>query len=196
MPTVPFASIFRALGCAVTALAAILFTSAPALSSTLWEWRYSGSGVTASGTLTTVNSPDRSGGYLITGITGTRGKETVTGLQPAGTSIPGNQPYIVDNLVYRDSGPQLTVHGLGFSTSSGNYSNIFYADFLPTPGYLEFFSTPPFGGSDHTELPVQFSATPESVPEPASFALTLIALAIAGCRRLAAGRLFHPAQWP
>lgn len=179
----PFALRRRACEFAVTTFAAMILTSAPALSSTLWNWDYSGSGITAKGTLTTADNPDGSGGYLITSITGTRSGETITGLQPTGTSIPGNQPYIVDNLVFRGSGPQLTSDGFGFSTSGGNYANVFYADFLPTPGYLEFFSRPPFSGSDSTELPVQFSATPESVPEPASFALVLVALVTAGFRR-------------
>jgi hypothetical protein len=178
----PFALLCCACRFAVTACAAIILTSAPALSSTLWNWEYAGSGSIANGTLTTVDNPDGSGGYLVTAIAGTRNGETITGLQPAGTSIPGNQPYTVDNVVFLGSGPQLTVHGLGFSTSGGNYSNLFYADFLPVPGYLEFFSYPPFSGSDHTELPVQFSATPESVPEPATFALTLFAIVMAGSR--------------
>lgn len=141
-----------------------------------------GAGITASGTFTTVSAANANGGYLITGITGTRNGKAITRLQPPGTSIPGNEPYTVDDLVFHASGPQLTSHGFGFATADGNYSNPFYADFLPTPGYLEFFSMP---GVGHTELPVVFSATPVSTPEPATYVLVFGALvAISGGRYL------------
>jgi hypothetical protein len=143
----------------------------PAAASTLWNWNYSTSGVNASGTFTTVESPDSNGGYLITGITGTRNGQTITGLQAPGTWIPGNEPYVVDNLVFLGPGPQLTSAGFGFSIAGGSYSNPFYAGFLSPPVYLEFFSTPP----THTELPIAFSATPVPTPEPATTALVLMA---------------------
>jgi hypothetical protein len=38
--------------------------------------------------------------------------------QPAGSPIPGNEPFSVDNLVRLDS-PQLTVHGFGCAVASG-----------------------------------------------------------------------------
>jgi hypothetical protein len=84
------------------------------------------------------------------------------------TSIPGNEPYTVDNLVFLGPGPRLTTHGFGFSMSDGSYSNPFYASFLPTPEYLELFSMPAIG---HTELAVAFSAMPVSTPEAAAFAV-------------------------
>src|SRR4051812_3887966 len=179
----------------LAALAVVTLTTATATASTLWHWGYSGSGITASGTFTTVDSPDGNGGYLIVGITGTRNGETITGLQAPGTSIPGNEPYTVDDLVFPGPGPQLTKDGFGFSTADGNYANPFYADFLATPGYLEFFSTPPFTvgspGSEDTELPVQFSAAPVSTPEPATYALVLGALALVWLRRVLDDRCFR-----
>ena len=163
----------------LTALPAILLLTAPAKASKLWNWHYSASGITASGTFTTVDNPNADGGFLITDITGTRNGLSITGLQRTGTSIPGNEPFTVDNLVFPGPGPQLTSHGFGFSISNGDFSNPFYADFLPTPGYLEFLSIQPTnGGSDHTELPIQFSATP--VPEPAT-CLLIIGSALALC---------------
>ena len=90
-----------------------------------------------------VDNPSADGGFLITNITGTRNGLGITGLQRTGTSIPGNEPFVVDNLVFSGPGPQLTSHGFGFSISNGDFSNPFYADFLPTPGYLEFLSDPP-----------------------------------------------------
>lgn len=152
---------------------AVAALAIPSAASTLWNWDYSGSGITASGTFTTVSIPNADGGYLITGITGTRNGKSITGLQAAGTSIPGNEPFTVDNLVFLGPGPQLTKDGFGFSISDGNFSNPFYADFLPTPEYLEFFSMPGIG---YTELPVVFSASPVAVPEPATFALIFGAL--------------------
>ena len=167
----PFAARSNSASFALTSIAVITFAVLPANASILWDWNYAGSGITASGTLTTLDTPDGAGGYLITAITGTRNAETITGLQPTGTAIPGNEPFAVDNLVFAGAGPQLTSHGFGFSTSGGNYSNPFYADFLPAPGYLEFFSKPPFTngapGSEDSELPVQFSAAPVLTPEPA-----------------------------
>ena len=127
---------------------------------------------------TATDTPDANGGFLITAITGLRNGITITGLQPTGTAIPGNEPYAVDNLISLGPGPQLTKSGFGFSTADGNFSNPFFADFLPSPEYLEFFSTPPFTddgqGPGDSELPVQFNATP--VPEPAPFVLASVCL--------------------
>lgn len=144
----------------------------PASASTIWDWSYTGAGITANGTFTTLSTPEASGGYLITAVSGTRNGQRITGLQPPGTWIPGNEPYAVDDLVFAGPGPQLTHYGFGFAISGGTYSNPFYADFLPSPEYLEFFSNP---GVGHTELPVVFSATP--VPEPGTAALFVLALA-------------------
>ncbi len=104
-------------------------------------------------------------------------EKAITALQQTGTWIPGNEPYAVDNLILPGPGPQLTKQGFGFALADGTYSNPFYADFLPTPAYLEFYSMP--DSSSSTELPVTFSATP--IPEPATFALLLAALAFGCC---------------
>lgn len=153
-------------------LIGIAAVALPAHASTIWSWNYSGAGIIASGTVTTLDSPDAQGGYLITAITGTRNGETIVALQPAGTWIPGNEPYAVDNLVFAGSGPQLTKAGFGFALADGTYSNPFYADFLPTPGYLEFYSLP--NSDSSTELPVAFSATLVPAPEPATLTLLLL----------------------
>ena len=123
---------------------------------------------------------------LITGITGTRNGEIITGLQPVGTPIPGNEPFAVDNLV-RIGAEQLTGDGFGYSTSGGNYASPFFADFLPTPGYLEVFSAPPFIpgfenlGPEDSELEVIFSSTP--VPEPETALLMIIGFGALGLLR-------------
>jgi hypothetical protein len=142
-----------------------------ASASLIWGWNYSGADVVASGTFTTNDTSDGSGFYLITGITGTRNGGTITGLQPTGTPIPGNEPFAVDNLVSLN-GPQLTHNGFGYAATGGNYANPFFADFLSPPRYLEFFSAPPFT----SELPISFSATLTTVPEPGIYALLLVGL--------------------
>jgi hypothetical protein len=154
-----------------------LISSTASPAATLWNWNYSGTGISASGTFTTEDRPNANGGFLITAITGIRNGSAITGLQPTGTAIPGNEPFLVDNLVFLQPGQQLSKDGFGFSTADGNFTNPFFADFLPTPAYLEFFSTPPFNGGqgpDDSELPVQFSAAP--VPEPTTSTLVFAAV--------------------
>lgn len=163
-------------------LAAFVFTlvGTAASASTLWNWTYTAPTITASGTFTTDDVPAATGGYLITGITGTRNGSPIIGLQPTGTAIPGNEPFDVDNLVFLQQGPQLTKAGFGFATADGNFANPFFADFLLVPSYLEFFSTPPFNdggqGPGDSELPIQFSASP--VPEPSFSVVIACALAL------------------
>ena len=158
---------------AVVGVLSLAATSMTAGASTMWSWDYSGSGITASGTFITASSPDAGGGYLITGIAGTRNGEMITGLQAPGTAIPGNEPFTVDDVLFPGPAPQLTSGGFGFALADGTFSNPFYADFLPTPEYLEFFSIP---GVGYTEVAVSFFATPVVTPEPATFGLAFGAL--------------------
>ncbi|QKQ72332.1 PEP-CTERM sorting domain-containing protein [Nostoc sp. TCL240-02] len=169
---------------ALTTTSGLVFGTMQTASALAWNWNYSGTGIEAIGTFTTDNTPDDLGFYQILGITGTRNGETITGLQPVGTPIPGNEPFNVDNLISLNN-QQLTVDGFGYSTSAGNYSNPFFASFLPTPSYLEVFSVPPltpgFGnlGTEDSQLPISFSASIIAVPEPTSI-LSLFALATFG----------------
>jgi hypothetical protein len=168
----------RPIWLALLSVAAWSATVGQASASLNWDWNYSGTGVVASGTFTTNDTPDGSGFYLITGITGMRNGETITGLQPTGTAIPGNEPFAVDNLVSLN-GPQLTHNGFGYAATGGNYANPFFADFLSPPRYLEFFSAPPFTGGlgpEDSELPISFAATLTTVPEPETYALLLVGL--------------------
>ncbi|MCF4965747.1 PEP-CTERM sorting domain-containing protein [Nostoc sp. CMAA1605] len=171
----------------VTTLAAtsgLTFGTINAASALTWKWNYSGAGITASGNFITNETADNLGFYQILGITGTRNGETITGLQPTGTPIPGNEPFEVDNLISLNL-QQLTGDGFGYSTSGGNYSSPFFASFLPIPGYLEVFSAPPLTpgsenlGIEDSELPISFSASIITVPEPTSI-LSLFALATLG----------------
>ncbi len=141
----------------------------PAEALLLWNWSYSGTGVSASGTLTTNDAPDAAGFYQIVGITGTDNGATITGLQPTGTAIPGNEPYAVDNLVSAAE-PHLTTHGFGFSLANGNYANPFYNGST----YYEYLSVPPYVNGAGPERPVPFSAA--IVPEPSAASLMLVGL--------------------
>ena len=174
--------------CAAIALGLCLALAAPAQASLLWSWSYSGTGISAGGTLTTADTADSQWLFQIVGITGTRNGQTITGLQPTGTAIPGNEPFAVDNLLSA-SGPQLTGNGFGYAIADGTFANPFFADFLSPASYLEFFSAPPFTsgiGPEDSELPVHFTA---AVPEPASAGLVVTALvglvALRRCRRRA-----------
>ncbi|MEH1853987.1 MAG: PEP-CTERM sorting domain-containing protein [Nostoc sp.] len=158
---------------ALTTISGLAFGKMQTAFALNWNWNYSGTGIAANGTLTTNDTPNDLGFYLISGITGTRNGETITGLQPAGTPIPGNEPFNVDNLISLNT-QQLTGDGFGYSTSGGNYSNPFFASFLPTPGYLEVFSAPPIIpgfenlGLEDSQLPISFSASIITIPEPTS----------------------------
>lgn len=164
------------------ALAALCAVAAPqARADIVWNWSYSGAGITAGGTLTTADAPDAQGFHQITGITGARNGQAITGLYPTGSAIPGNEPYALDNLVRAEGQDRLTVHGLGFALADGSHANPFFADFLPTPGYLEVLTT---AGGGFSEVPIVFTASP--VPEPAALALVLAGLGVLACRRKAA----------
>ncbi len=163
----------------LTSLSAILFAAAfgvifgtsQSASALNLRWSYSGTGIEANGTFITENTPDDLGFYLITEITGTRNGKTITGLQPYDTSIPGNEPFLIDNLISLNP-VTLTTGGFGYSTIDGNFVNPFFASFLQPSIFLEIFSAPPFIpgfenlGTEDSELPVNFVASPIIVPEP------------------------------
>ena len=100
-----------------------------------WKWSYQGEGVAASGTFTTKDAPGADGFYEITAIKGEANGVAITGLQPPGTSIPGNDGYPVDNLV-RTEAPQLSMHGFGYALADGTYANPFYGAHFAKPDYL------------------------------------------------------------
>jgi hypothetical protein len=141
-------------GCVVAAI--LLALGAQARADRLWDWRYDAAGISATGTLTTEDAPDAAGFYRITAVTGQRNGSAITGLQQAGTPIPGNEPYAVDNRV-RIEPPQLTRAGFGFALRDGSHANPFFAEFQLPPSYMEFHAQADGG---HTERPVAFKAAP------------------------------------
>jgi hypothetical protein len=141
------------LGLALVIAAALVVLPAEALE---WRWSYQGEGVTASGAFTTTDTPNADSFYAITGIKGEANGIAITGLQPAGTSIPGNDGYPVDGFV-RTEAPQLSLHGFGFALADGTYANPFYGDHFVPPGVYAFFSDPKNGKT--SEPLVKFTAT-------------------------------------
>ena len=121
-----------------------------------WRWSYQGEGVTASGAITTRDAPNADGFYEITGIKGEMNGVAITGLQPTGTSIPGNDGYPVDSLI-RTEAPQLSLHGFGYALADGSYANPFYGDHFVPPGVYAFFSDPK--NRKTSEPLVKFEAT-------------------------------------
>ena len=121
-----------------------------------WRWSYQGEGVTASGALTTKDAPNADGFYAITAIKGEMNGIVITGLQPAGTSIPGNDGYPVDGLIKAEA-PHLSLHGFGYALADGAYANPFYGDRFVPPGVYAFFSDPKTGKT--AEPLVKFTAT-------------------------------------
>jgi hypothetical protein len=133
--------------------AALVGRSAEALE---WKWSYQGEGVAASGAFVTKDEPNAEGFYEITAISGEANGVAIAGLQPPGTSIPGNEGYPVDNLV-RTEAPQLSVHGFGYALADGTFANPFYGAHFAKPDTYAFLSDP----ANHrtSEPPVTFTAT-------------------------------------
>jgi hypothetical protein len=150
---------------AVSALA----PAAPVQAAT-WTWDYSTAGISAAGTFTTTDTPDTNGFYAIIAITGSRNGVAITGLEPAGSAIPGNDPYAVDNLV-SIAGPQLTWNGFGYALADGSWAN----PFSDGSTAWEYLSVPPYPEGAGQEVAVAFSAAP--VPEPATGVLALLGVA-------------------
>ena len=153
---------------AAFAAAAAAF-AAPAQAST-WSWDYSAAGVAAAGTFTTTDTADTEGFYAITAITGLRNGVAIVGLEAAGSAIPGNDPYAVDNLV-SITGSQLTWNGFGYALADGSWAN----PFSDGSKAWEYLSVPPYPNGAGQEVAVAFSAAP--VPEPATAMLALLGLA-------------------
>ena len=143
----------RALSLAIGA--ALLVGSARA--ETFWRWSFQGAGIVASGAFTTRDAPNADGFYEITGIAGEANGVAIAGLTPAGTSIPGNEGYPVDNLL-KAGDLQLSKHGFGFALADGTYANPFYGAHFSPPGYYVFISDPASGKS--REPFVTFTAAP------------------------------------
>ncbi|MEH1839037.1 MAG: PEP-CTERM sorting domain-containing protein [Nostoc sp.] len=162
----------------VTASAVIGITGVGASSAAqavqLFDFQYSfpsyeanGTGISASGTLTTTDLDPIKNNYTITGISGTRKAqgitETIVGLLSPAT-------YGINDNLLNASTPLLTQNGFSYLVSgsgedgNGNV-NVFYSSF--NEGYSELSSNVDYGS---------FSVIPRPVPEPYTLGGSLVAL--------------------
>lgn len=170
----------RFLAAATVCFAAL--SSTPPAQAATWSWDYSAAGIAASGTFTTTDTPDSAGFFTVTAITGSRNGVAITGLEPAGSAIPGNDPYAVDDLV-SIAGPQLTWNGFGYALADGNWVNPFSDGSMA----WEYLSVPPYPQGAGQEVAVSFSAAP--VDEPTMVMLTLFGVCgLAAASRARRGR--------
>jgi hypothetical protein len=150
-----------------TAAAAIALVGTSAHADTLWNFTYAGTGVSASGSFTTVGNGSTPS--LVNSMSGTYTDGSTSGaitLIPIASGTPTYAPdglYIADNLF--GGSPQIDVWGLLFL--AGTQEVNVYTD--PSQGLL---STTSHGGYVFT--PITFNAV--AVPEPASVAMLLAGL--------------------
>ncbi|MDZ8225261.1 PEP-CTERM sorting domain-containing protein [Nostoc sp. ChiVER01] len=140
----------------------------------LFDFQYSfpsyeadGTGISASGTLTTTDLDPIKNNYTITGITGTRKAqgitETIIGLLSPGTYGINDNLLNANTSLLTQNGFSYLVSGSG-EDGNGNV-NVFYSSF--NEGYSELSSDVDYGS---------FTVVPRSVPEPYTVSGSFLAL--------------------
>jgi hypothetical protein len=139
--------------------------------SLLWDFSYTGSGISASGEIITDAILNGSGAYVVTDIAGQRNGEAILGLVPAGYLYLNGGYLFSDNLLY-PSAPYLDAAGITFQTSSGYYNLCYAGNGCGNSGYEDI------NGQSFVFTPVELRVNAASVPEPAT--LSLVGLALLG----------------
>lgn len=140
----------------------------------IWDWSYKSRNddddqlIRAHGKIATDFDHDGEGWHEILAIVGSHNGDQITGLVPAGQSIPGNDPYEGDNRIRsifsREDKAQLSKNGFQYKLEDGSYANVFFGSFFDPPSYVEFHSRPPFPDgaiAPNTEVPIGFIAIPD-----------------------------------
>lgn len=170
-----------------------------------FSFSYSGAGVQASGILMTSELDPATNTYTITGISGQRNGDQITGVIPKTVSgitlsdfyLPSGDGIVYNNILYKSS-PHFDFIGLLFTVRSSSIPLRLFFD------HGKYFDSIYRGGNDIEDIAVDFNLekieTTESeavaVPEPAEFLGTTVAGAILvgfGLlrRRLAVARTFQ-----
>lgn len=149
---------------------AALLAAGAARADTLWNWSYSGDGVTASGTFTTAGTalvPED-----ILSFTGTRNGTAILGLVP----LDSDSNFIYDNQ-FTSVAPYFSEPGILYDIgggTAGSHINIYWDS---ADGLIHDLQVDPTE-SFVIDTVVTFSVS--AVPEPATYAVMALGLAVVG----------------
>lgn len=155
----------RLVSAATIGIAALSATSM-AQAVTVWNFSYSGTAVTASGTFTTAGNAAVAEDVL--SITGTRNGVAITGLVPLDT----DPDFAYDNQFVNAAIP-FTDGGIVFSTAGGTNYNVYYFNGTVTDLVID----PALGP---LETSVTFTASVSAVPEPSTALAMMAGLGLLG----------------
>jgi hypothetical protein len=139
-----------------------------------WNFSYTGSGITATGTLTTSSTLDSAGAYDIIGVTGTR--TTSGGTQNISSLLAPNPSYNDNELFF--TGNYFDQLGLGYSIGSTRYDLYFNSQTgCGALGYREDNGSA-FPYCSMTAPVITSVSVTRAVPEPGTVLLMTIGLAL------------------
>ena len=137
-----------------------------------WAFSYSGTGVVASGVLTTL-ATSVGGHYQIVGLSGTRNGQAMNALFPAGTYVASGGGLLVSDDLLSATDPYLETGGFTFHAGNDRYNvynlNGQYYDLAGVD-----CGAASCGSPGHLGTPISFTAS--SVPEPNTLALLSLSL--------------------
>jgi hypothetical protein len=147
------------------AILTLVSTAADTASAKVFDFSYTGAGVSGSGVITTGDSGSP---YTITNITGAANGKAITGLSNYAAA---------DNLLYYQAQPYVDFSGLSFSTGSGPTEIDWGLGWTGSAyGIVDSLSDPT--GACCGVTPLQFSVT--AVPEPSLWTIVLLGVGAVG----------------
>lgn len=157
---------FQRLATTAALAAAGLLSATSALAVTTWNFSYSGTGVTASGSFTTAGNALVAEDIL--SISGVRNGVSITGLVPVGQ----DPDFFYDNQ-FTIAQPNFTDGGMVYSLANGQNINVYF--FAGT--YTDLFVV---GGVTPVETSITWNVAAAPVPEPATVLSMLAGLGLMG----------------